>query len=274
VSVAVLAQNSLFRFGLVTLLATFGFESVMEASTIGALKQLKVDDGGVDIVLVHLCEETAALAQLMREINEWSPRTKVVFLCPKLDLRTMGDCFAAGASGYLLENLSRDALQPSLTLVRIGEKIFPSELAGNIVDLAGGRGGDPNFDEREVPDLSQREGQILRSLARGESNKAIATRLNIAESTVKVHLKHILRKIRATNRTQAALWAVRHAGDLRFAVGSLISRDANGVSSGGPVPATADQRRSEPAIAPEKSPSRPPDLAPTGAACQNPKVLT
>lgn len=62
--------------------------------------------------------------------------------------------------------------------------------------------------------LSEREKQILQGIARGESNKAIARRLAITESTVKVHVKTILRKVNARNRTQAAVWAMGHLAGL------------------------------------------------------------
>ena len=70
-------------------------------------------------------------------------------------------------------------------------------------------------------DLSRRELQILKCLADGDSNKLIARDLGISDATVKVHVKNILRKISATNRTQAAIWALNSglAGDARFAIG-------------------------------------------------------
>ncbi len=134
-----------------------------------------------------------------------------MFLSTDLDLKLLSSCFAAGASGYLLENLSSEALQKSLTLVSAGEKVFPSELAAVISDLAVERdtSSDPASADLQGFDLSAREIWILRLLADGQSNKLIASTLHIAESTVKLHLRNILRKLHATNRTQAALWALR-----------------------------------------------------------------
>ena len=103
----------------------------------------------------------------------------------------------------------RDALQESLRLVRAGEKVFPSELASYIPAMPS------NFAIPEIStsalrefELSCREIEILQCLTNGQSNKAIAKNLDIAEATVKVHVKRILRKAHVANRTQAALWGV------------------------------------------------------------------
>jgi two-component system, NarL family, nitrate/nitrite response regulator NarL len=109
-----------------------------------------------------------------------------------------------------MSDLSPEALTQSLNLVLLGEKVFPTSLAAllisgpvdNVVEMPGGRRG-----------LSERENQILRSLLKGESNKMIANRLGITEATVKVHLKTVLRKIGAANRTQAAIWALNNGYD-------------------------------------------------------------
>src|SRR5216684_1048585 len=206
-SVAVLGQSSLIRAALVSLLTELGYERVAEAPDLENLRTNAPQN--VALMLVHISNENEDIRILMEEITKCFPETKVVFLSSKLDVSLMSDFFSAGASGYLLENLSRDALQQSLTLVLTGEKIFPSELASFIADFAPKQ--DPQIGDGKLRDLdfSEREFAVLRLLASGYSNKLIAAELAVAESTVKVHLKHILRKTRASNRTQAALWAVR-----------------------------------------------------------------
>ena len=110
--------------------------------------------------------------------------------------------------GYLLEDLSAEALQKSLALVFAGEKVFPSALAPLLANSAKRVIVDP-LSEIQNCELSLRETEILRLLVDGRSNKAIAATLNIAEATAKLHLRNIMRKLSATNRTQAALWAVQ-----------------------------------------------------------------
>ena len=108
----------------------------------------------------------------------------------------------------------------SLDLVMLGETVFPSI----ILDLVRRQAASPEpevaesqpiiaaiGDEEPVPkQLSVRETVILRCLMQGDSNKLIARKFDIAEATVKVHVKAILRKIQAKNRTQAAIWAASH----------------------------------------------------------------
>jgi two-component system, NarL family, nitrate/nitrite response regulator NarL len=241
--VAVLAHRSLFRAGLVTLLTTLGFEHVVEAASLEELKEQTSGKDEFDILLVHLLSETEDVYQWVREIRQWLANVKVVFLSNKLDVKLMSDCFAAGGSGYLLENLSRCALQKSLTLAQTGEKVFPSELASVIADLGAKRVSEATQGELRRLDLSNREIEILRLLAKGYANKLIAAELDIAESTVKVHLKHILRKTRTSNRTQAALWAMHR--DIVLGkpdeISSTPTRDEP--TSGGPVPTEAQRER-------------------------------
>ena len=238
--VAVLARNSLFRAGLVSLLAALGFDRVVEAGSLQELKQMATEDR-VEILLFHLPYEAESVSDSMNQIRSWLPEVKVVFLSDKLHVDLMSECFAAGASGYLLENLSRDALQKSLTLISTGAKVFPSELASIIADLAPQQQWSTHA-ESHNPDLSDRELEILRSLASGDANKVIAAQLDIAESTVKVHLKHILRKTHSFNRTQAALWAVRHGIAARADKNSDTRAHDDLFSDGDTVTETAESK--------------------------------
>jgi two-component system nitrate/nitrite response regulator NarL len=107
-----------------------------------------------------------------------------------------------------LKDLSPDALIWSLQLIALGEKVFPSNLASIIA--TGGAGGDGKRATGEAPsngNLSERDVRILSCLLLGQSNKRIAQGLNLTEGAVKVHVRSVLKKINAQNRTQAAIWA-------------------------------------------------------------------
>jgi two-component system, NarL family, nitrate/nitrite response regulator NarL len=186
-----------------------GFGDVAEGATVDDLIQATSGDAPPEMLLANPVPSAAEVCDLMQAIEAWTPTTKVVFLSPQLDINLLSECFARGASGYLLEDLSAEALQKSLALVSAGEKVFPSALASVLANSAKRVVAD-TLSEMQSCDLSPREIGILRLLADGRSNKVIAASLNIAESTVKLHLRNILRKLNATNRTQAALWAVQH----------------------------------------------------------------
>jgi two-component system, NarL family, nitrate/nitrite response regulator NarL len=207
-TLAVIHPNALFRAGLARLLSALSFGGVLEAANVQELRRQDNGCAAPDVLLINLSCGIESLDDLMRQVNTSLPEARVVFLASKLDVELLGACFAAGASGYLLETISSDALQESLKLVGTGAKVFPSELASLISELSF-KLGDTSSKRIELRDchLSAREVEILRCLAAGRSNKMIAHMLNITDTTVKVHVRRILRKIHASNRTQAALWA-------------------------------------------------------------------
>jgi two-component system, NarL family, nitrate/nitrite response regulator NarL len=232
-----------------SLLSTVVVESIKEAEDIKHLKSRGDTKPCPDMLIICLVQGGEDVVSRVAEIKAFEPTARIVFVAPKLDLHVMSACFAAGASGYLLDRISGDALRESLKLVTAGEKVFPSELVSLFPMLTSNVGssatssGDAlregpklltagqkvfpsevtspfpmltskvaspetsNFEPSES-DLSRREIEILRCLTDGQSNKVIAKNLDIAEATVKVHIKHILRKAHVVNRTQAALWGV------------------------------------------------------------------
>lgn len=215
VEVAVIDSNNLVRGGLVSLLSAMGFSRVEEAASINELTQPAAGRAAPEIVLSDLPGGIGEAADAIRRIGAWAPEAKVVFLANDLDIELLSACYAAGAFGFLMKNISREALLESLRLVGAGEKVFPSRLAALLPGLFNHIGLFNHVGETRLNgvrldncELSEREIGILRCLINGQSNKVIATNLEIAESTVKVHLKSILRKTGAHNRTQAAIWAL------------------------------------------------------------------
>ncbi len=208
-SVTVIGSRTLFRAGLVDLLRAIGFNPIEEADDGDQLKRGVGTPMPADMLVISLVRGVGDVTTAVGEIKSWAPAAKIVCLVPEFDLDVMRRCFAAGASGYLLESISRDALRESLRLVDAGEKVFPSELAAQFPALSSRSDrADSGALAQPDADLSCREVEILQCLASGLSNKAIAKNLNIAEATVKVHVKRILRKAHALNRTQAALWGI------------------------------------------------------------------
>jgi two-component system nitrate/nitrite response regulator NarL len=140
-------------------------------------------------------------------------------LANHFEIAEMMSSLDAGAHGYCLSTIGCDALVKSLELVMLGETVFPSALfLSNLGSFSRNREAveapirvtRPTPSDRQARNLSSREAEILRCLMQGAPNKVIARELDVAEATVKVHVKAILRKIQVSNRTQAAIWATEH----------------------------------------------------------------
>lgn len=215
--------NKLFREGLKRLLDDTPIQIVAEA---GNLREAATSvEGGLvpQLVLLDLAGSGEEEAEGMRRLRGLLPEARMVILTSDLCTRRLANALEAGADGYLMKDLSSDALAQSLKLVMMGEKVFPTHLAALLI--SGRING--NSTDRPVSrkGLSQREVQILRCLLNGDSNKMIANHLSITEATVKVHLKSLLRKINASNRTQAAIWALNNGigGELAAATPSPVA---------------------------------------------------
>jgi two-component system nitrate/nitrite response regulator NarL len=211
--ITVVGSRSVLRAGLVSLLSSIGFESIEEADDVKHLKGSINGKISPEVLIICLFRDRGVedTIRAVGELRLWAPTCRIVVVVAKLDVDVMSRCFVEGACGYLLERISSDALRESLNLVNAGEKVFPSELASLFHVLAPKFGNqETSNSETSSSELSPRETEILRCLAAGLSNKAIARTLDIAEATVKVHVKRILRKTHVLNRTQAALWSVSH----------------------------------------------------------------
>ena len=167
-------------------------------------------DGGVapDLVVADLNGSQESDLDNLRALRADYEDMRIVVLANELCLAQMARLLKAGIDGYLLNELSAKAFSLSLLLVMTGEKALPSVLASVLGD-ASGSASSGAVDPAEKH-LTEREKQILQCLLNAYSNKHIARALNISEGTVKVHLKSLMKKIAAGNRTQAALWARNH----------------------------------------------------------------
>jgi two-component system, NarL family, nitrate/nitrite response regulator NarL len=161
----------------------------------------------------------SSMLKMVQRTKERFPAARIVVLADYFDLRFVRHGRDAGVEGFCLIGSSRSVLITSLELVRLGEPVLPSTLVRGILDELPLRLGpklqnnilaDPKPADPRLSSLSAREAAILTCLIEGASNKAIARKFDLAEGTVKVHMKAILRKIGMANRTQAAIWAAEH----------------------------------------------------------------
>lgn len=205
----VVDSSRLFREGLRHLLTDTQFEIALECiSLVDALTDI---ERGFEpqLVLVELggAEDWHGM---LKELRDACPNARIIVLSTTLAARSLAQALDAGVDGYLLKNISLQGLTQSLELAMLGEKVFPTQLASLL--SAGKIGSDrPIFrTAARTNGLSDRETAILRCLVSGYPNKVIADQLQMTEASVKVHLKAVLRKIQASNRTQAAIWAINN----------------------------------------------------------------
>ena len=194
--------NQLFRQGLKHLLADTRFAVEAEFGTLeqALANPENVADSGL-VITGNVGKEPGDL-NLLRDAY---PNARIVVLASDLTVDVLRDAMNSGADGFLMKDVSPEALIQSLQLIMLGEKVFPTNLAAMLLTL-----NNAPSPMNSLRGLSPREQEILQSLVTGASNKLIAIKLGITEATVKVHLKTLLRKIDVNNRTQAAIWAMNN----------------------------------------------------------------
>ena len=159
-----------------------------------------------DVILMDLVMPKLDGVGAMRRLRESVPSARVVVLTSFLEDDRLLPAIQAGAAGYLLKNTEPAELARALRAAHAGEAIIDPTVAARLVSaLADG----PRAARDDRDQLTRRERQVLELIVRGRSNKRIAFELGIAEKTVKAHVGHVLAKLGVTDRTQAALLAVR-----------------------------------------------------------------
>jgi len=203
--IAVIDDHTLFRRGLISLLAREpGFAVVAEAAD--GFEGIKVVGAThPDVVLLDLNMPGISGIEAIDAIRKEAPEAQIVMLTVSEDADDLLQALRNGASGYLLKNIDSEFLVVAIRRAAEGASVVSPEMTGKLVEQVRA-GAKPA--PRDV--LSAREREILAHLARGRSNKEIARSLDVAESTVKIHVQHILRKLNLASRVQAAIWAVEH----------------------------------------------------------------
>ncbi|QHM71991.1 two-component system response regulator NarL [Mixta intestinalis] len=112
-----------------------------------------------------------------------------------------------GADGYLLKDMEPEALLSALHQAAAGQMVLSDTLTSVLISSLRET---PPATQRDIQQLTRREHDILRQIARGLPNKTIARKLNITESTVKVHVKHLLKKLQLKSRVEAAVWYLQN----------------------------------------------------------------
>jgi NarL family two-component system response regulator LiaR len=158
-----------------------------------------------DVVLMDLVMPGVDGVEAIRRIRERRPQARVLVLSSFLDDERLFPAVRAGAAGYLLKDVEPRELVRAIRTVHGGEALLHPAVAARLMDVfASGAAPEP-----DAGGLTGREREVLTLIARGLPNKLIARELSISEKTVKTHVSSILGKLGLTDRTQAALFAVR-----------------------------------------------------------------
>lgn len=210
IRVLIVDDHTLFRSGVKLLLQRHeGFEVVGEAGDglegVKRAKQLKPD-----VVLLDLHMPGTSGLEAVPLLREEVPQAQVIMLTVSEDAEDLLEALRAGARGYLLKNIETDFLLQSIRSAARGESVMSSQMAGKLADAMRAPQKGTFAAETSPGKLSPREREVIVMLARGASNKEIARTLDLAESTVKIHVQGILRKLNLASRVQAAVYAVEH----------------------------------------------------------------
>ncbi len=216
IRVLVVDDHTLFRRGVIALLAVDTRLAVVAEAADAGEAHRRAAEVQPDVILLdnHLpgVSGVAAVAGL----REVAPRARVLMLTFSEDEADLASALRAGAHGYLLKTMDSDALASAIVRSMAGDAIVSPEMTGKLVNAFQALRGQPDAppptaDADPMDTLSPREQEILAHIARGASNKEIARALDIAETTVKIHVQHILRKLNLTSRVQAAVFAAGRA---------------------------------------------------------------
>jgi two-component system nitrate/nitrite response regulator NarL len=216
VHLMVVDDHTLFRRGLVALLASDASLTVVgEASDAGeAVRKAAALQPDVILLDNHLPGVTGI--QALPQFKDAAPRARIILLTVSEHEQDLQAALRGGAHGYLLKTIEGDLLAQAIHRAMRGEPVISSEMTGKLVS-AFQTSASPQAAAPPDPlaSLSPREQQVLEQIALGASNKEIARTLAIAETTVKIHVQHILRKLDLTSRVQAAVFAagaLKHTG--------------------------------------------------------------
>ncbi|EMS5280803.1 response regulator transcription factor [Neisseria gonorrhoeae] len=208
IKIILIDDYTLFRSGIKALLSRqHGFEVIGEAadglSGIKMISRLQPD-----VVLLDLDMPGMNGREALSQIISINPQQAVIMLTVSEDSDDLAECMRIGARGYLLKNINADFLLESIRKAAEGDNVFSPEMTAKLVKSL--ISPQPAQRTQALSSLTPRELEILGYLAAGHSNKIIARHLDLAESTVKVHVQNLLRKLNLSSRVQAAVYAIRH----------------------------------------------------------------
>jgi DNA-binding NarL/FixJ family response regulator len=215
-------KKVLLREGLAKILHSANFRIIASVSCADDLLPGKLQIQQALFLVVHTGNDFDVAIEQIELLRDQYPGGRIAIVADHYRLGELVSAFRAGANGYFVDVMTCDVFIKSMELVMMGETIFPPPFLSFVLGPEGDHLGEGVLRKEKNqailvttqdmlgPQLSAREKSILRCLIEGDSNKCIARKIDIAEATVKVHVKAILRKIGVQNRTQAAIWGMNN----------------------------------------------------------------
>jgi NarL family two-component system response regulator LiaR len=205
ISVLIADDQPVVRQGLRTFLELHDDIDVVGEAQDGEQALAQIAALAPDVVLMDLVMPVLDGIGAIERLRELGSATRVIVLTSFLDEDKVMPAVRAGAAGYLLKDAEPAELVRAIRIVDGGEALLHPAVAARVLQEISADGGR----RRRHDELTPREREVLALLARGRANKAIALELGVAEKTVKTHVGNILGKLGLSDRTQAALYAVR-----------------------------------------------------------------
>ena len=206
ITVVVLEPNSIYRAGLLHVIGQAGFRNCLALASAEEVATSLPSDHGPLLFLVDLGSDQDFVAGV-NFLRQTYAGSLIVLVSDSFDERQLASALRVGADGFIMKLIAPEALVKSLEAVILGQHVFPTQILETLRMHHNETEPEGPDVRRALESLSAKEADVLRHLCLGSANKIIARRFGIAEATVKVHVKAILRKLGARNRTEAAVWA-------------------------------------------------------------------
>ena len=208
IRVAVVDDHPVVRQGLRSFLEARGFDVVGEAAS-GEEAVRLVAERRPDVLLTDLVMPGVDGVEAIRRIRAAGHDVGIIVLTSFSGADQVIPAIQAGADGYLLKDAGPATLGDAIRAVHRGEPMLAPEAAAAVMSNVANGGDPPPPSNPDLDRLTAREREVLAALGRGLSNRQLADELFISEKTVKTHVSSVLSKLHLTDRTQAALYAVR-----------------------------------------------------------------
>jgi two-component system nitrate/nitrite response regulator NarL len=218
VRILVVDDHTLFRRGLTALLLRDGSLQVVGDAGDAGEAQRRAAELQPDLILLDNHLPGVNGVDALPALHQAAPAARVLMLTVSEDQADLATALRGGACGYLLKTMEGDALITAIHRAMRGASVVAEEMTDKLItayrDAAAPAAGAVEIAVQQASSpvdlLSPREREVLRGIARGASNKEIARDLGIAETTVKIHVQHVLRKLDVSSRVQAAVAATEH----------------------------------------------------------------